>query len=206
MPWEEIVKFLGGLTVVVSAIAWVIQKLITTYLSAKLSEHKSELDKMNIEYKNNLDKTNLEHRVRFESLHVERAEVVRETYAKLTELNDNLGSILRKIQMAGEPPMDKKVRLLAESHNNLQDFFRPRRIYFDEETASLLDKILKAVISAHSGITSFPFDPGEMRGEKVNLKQRANFWDEARNIHENDIGPLKEKLEKTFRELLGVDT
>jgi hypothetical protein len=35
------------------------------------------------------------------------------------------------------------------------------------------------------------------------LKERYEFWENARKIHENEISQLKKKLEDEFRKILG---
>lgn len=201
----KLIEELGGIAIVVFALAWVLRKAIEAFLNAKLDQHKNELDKANLEFQHKLDQTALEHRVRFESLHTERADVIRNCYEKLMALDDHLGSTLSIFQPAGDPPLEEKVRYVGEAFNELRGYFRPHRIYFDEETAKLMEEILKTVFSAYLDLTTYPINLDDLHGDRNSIKERGGCWDKARGKYNEQVTEMSSRLEKTFRGFLGVD-
>ena len=55
-------------------------------------------------------------------------------------------------------------------------------------------------------ITTYPVDIKDTnyKYNRELLKERHEFWEKARNIHNNEITELKEQLENEFRKLLGI--
>lgn len=201
-----VLENIGGYAVVTAGAYWAFWKGIDTFFSSKLSEHKSNLEKANVEHQYKLDKITTEHRIRFESLHAECARVIQKAYVKLMQLDDSLGSTFRRLQLAEEPPLEEKVKLIGECHNDLRTYFRKNRIHFDEETASLLDRVLEVTILAYNEVTTLPIDQRELRDDRTSVKERAEYWNRARSRYENIFKALSSSLENSFRAILGFNT
>jgi len=104
MQWQQTIEFLGGATTISLTIGYLGRKAIESYLSGRIEEFKS-----------NLEKANLEHSVRFQSLHNERANTVKIFYEKLVFLDDTLYSALRRFQAVGELTLEEKVKKIIIS-------------------------------------------------------------------------------------------
>ena len=196
MPWQEIIEFLGGATAISLTIAFLGKKAIEAYLAGRVEA-----------YKNNLEKIANEHSIRFQRLHTERAEVIKDIYAKLCFLDDTLYSTLRPFQAVGEPELKEKVQKLSEQFNDLRTYFLPKRIFFEEKLCMLIDSILDAAKGVFYDITTYPVDTTELsyKHDRELLKERHEFWDKARNIHKNEMAELKKELEQEFRRILGIN-
>lgn len=195
MNAQEIIEFLGGATAISLTVGYLGQKAIDGYVSGRIEAYKSELQRIASE-----------HSIRFQKLHSERAEVIKDFYAKLSTLDDTLHSTLRGFQAVGEQPLVEKVGRLAEQFNELREYFLPRRIFFDENLCKLIDETLEIAKGIFFDITTHPVDPSadEYRYNRDVLKERHEFWEKARNAHGHQFAELKIALETEFRELLGI--
>ena len=184
MNAQEIIEFLGGATAISLTVGYLGQKAIDGYVSGRISEHS----------------------IRFQRLHSERAEVIKEFYAKLAVLDDTLYSTLRGFQAVGEPPLTEKVARLSEQFNSLREYFLPRRIFFDEQLCKLADQVLDIAKGIFFDITTYTVDPTdvEYRYNREVLKERHEFWEKGRAAHANEFAQLKTNLETQFREILGI--
>ena len=144
--------------------------------------------------------------MRFQRLHSERAEVIKDFYALLASLDDVLVSTLAPFQVSTDTPLIEKVQLLSKHFNETRDYFVPRRVFFDQTTCLLVDRVLGLARGIFYNITTLEVDPQHPH-YKYNssiLIQRHEFWEKARASHEKDFSPLKQNLEDQFRGLLGI--
>ena len=195
MNAQEIIEFLGGATAISVTIGYLGQKAIDGYVSGRIEAYKSELQRIASE-----------HSIRFQRLHSERAEVIKEFYAKLAVLDDTLYSTLRGFQAVGDTPLTEKVSRLAEQFNSLRDYFLPRRIFFDEQLCKLIDQTLDIAKGIFYDITTYTVEPTdvEYKYNREVLKERHEFWEKARTSHSQEFVELKTKLESQFREIMGI--
>jgi hypothetical protein len=155
--WQSIVLSLGGYVVVLGAITWLAMRLVTKVMdrdSARAIEQlktenartieqaKADLQLRAETFKSDLQRLASEHSIRFQRLHSERAEVIKNLYGKLAKLDSLLQSTLRPFQASGEPSLTEKVGQLIGAHNDALEYFTPRRIFFEEPLAQLVDSAL----------------------------------------------------------------
>lgn len=194
MNWQDLIEFLGGSLAISGTIAFLGKKAIEAYINGRVES-----------YKANLEKIATEHSIRFQSLHSERAQVIKEFYEKLALLDDSLYSTLRRFQAVGEPELKEKVDKLANQFNEIRHYFLPKRIFFENHLCDLIDKILDSAKGVFFDITTYPVDTSDLsyKYDSEVLKERHDFWENARKIHESEISELKKKLEDEFRNILG---
>ena len=195
MQWQEIIKFLGGASVFGAVIAYLGKTAVDAYVSGRVETYKSDLQRLTSE-----------HSIRFQRLHSERAEVIKELYAKFALLDDTLYSTLCSFQLVGEPPLKDKVSMLSEQFNELRNYFLPRRIFFDEPLCKVIDSILDIAKGIFFDITTYEVDPmhEEYKFNREVLLERHEFWEKARTTHKEQFAEVKVKLEKQFRVVLGI--
>lgn len=196
MQWQEIIEFLGGATVFGAVIAYLGKTVIDAFVSGRVES-----------YKRTLERIAMEHSVRFERLHSERAEVIKDFYVQLAHLDEVLASTLAPFQAVADVPLDEKVGLLSKHFNETREYFVPRRVFFDEATCQLVDKVLDLARGYFFDITAYEVNPLHplYKFDRNLLTERHQFWEKARTSHETDFTPLKRSLEKQFRTLLGID-
>jgi hypothetical protein len=195
MQWQEIVEFLGGAAVFGAVIAYLGNTSINAFVSGRVEAYKADLQR-----------ATAEHSVRFQRLHSERAEVIKEFYAKFARLDDTLNSTLRSFQLVGEVSLEQKVSALGEQFNELRDYFLPRRIYFVEPLCKTIDSTLEIAKGIFFDITTYKIDPmhEEYRFNREVLLQRHEFWEKARASHKAEFAEVKATLEEQFRTILGI--
>lgn len=195
MIWQEMVQFLGGSALFSAAFAFIGKAAVDAYLKGRIEEHKADLQKIATE-----------HSVRFQRLHSERAEIIKDLYARLAKLDDTLASALASFQHAGDLPLKEKVQSLPNLYNDLRDYYVPRRVFFAQETCSGIDAILDHFREIFFDITAYTVDPlaVEYSVNRDALTQRHAFWEKARAMHKNEFATAKRGLEQSFRGLLGI--
>ncbi len=194
--WHSIIKDLGGLAIMAAAFAWVVRKAVDTYLAGRLDRHKGDLERITAE-----------HSVRFQHLHAQRAESIRDFYAMVVKLDESLASTLAFFQVAGATPLAEKVRQLGEDFNAARTYFIHRRIYFSATLSDLVeDKVLGVAKGIFYDITACEIDPEhpQYKYDRRLLGERHSFWEKARATHKKEFAELKHCLEAEFRILLGI--
>jgi hypothetical protein len=88
----SIIQTLGITGIVVSGFVWLIKKISEQMLSRDLEKFKSDLEMDAFQFK-----------TRFEKLHAERAEVIKNLYQKIIDAEQNLNSLIHPFQPAGQP-------------------------------------------------------------------------------------------------------
>jgi len=196
MDWEALTRFFLSGAFISAVLGYVGKRAVDAFFQARADSHKSELQRIATE-----------HSIRFQKLHSERGEVIKEFYAKLAVLDDLLYSTLRSFQLVGEQPLTEKVSRLAEKFNEVRDYFLPRRVFFSAEVCRLVDEILEVAKGIFFDITTYKVDINhpEYQFNREVLKERHEFWEKARATHQKQFAELKAKLEGEFRALLGID-
>ena len=196
MPWQEIIEFLGGATLFAGVLAYLGQKAVDAYVAGRLEE-----------YKGNLQRTTTEHSIRFQRLHTERAEVIKELYRLLDELDTTLASALARFQSVSDKPLPEKVTELGNRYNNLRTYFNPRQIFLKAEHCELVERILEVARGIYFDVSTFEIDTGHAlyQADRGRLLERSGFWEKARTTHEKEFKTLKQSLESEFRSLMGIE-
>lgn len=207
MDWMTLFQDVGTFGVGAGILAILVRSLVVHSLNRDLEAHKSSLA-MDIEtFKANLQLATIEHKVRFSKLHDRRAQVIQDLYGKLVALDIMIHSVLKRFQNAGEASPEEKVREYGRLHNELNEFFLPRRIFFSRETCRVIDELLFLSRDTYFDITTYPVDPNSpeyKNGPRDLLNERHEYWEKARKAFDTDIKNLKEQLETQFRVMLGV--
>ena len=198
IDWESLLKFLGGVTGISMALAYIGKKAIEAYLSSRVERYKAELKNLTTE-----------HSIRFQQLHTERANVIKELYNKLIVLDQSLVDALRGLHPVGNgiPTLEDKVNALGKAHYDLYEFYVPKKIYFEKKICELLDSIVENSRGVFLDITLYPVDPKDTsyKYDRELLSERHVFWQKARETYKTTISELKKTLEDEFRRILGIN-
>jgi len=188
-------------------LALLIKSLVANSLNKDLEAFKSTLSKDVETFKSNLQLATIEHHVRYSKLHEDRAQVIKELYGKLVDLDLAIYSVLKYFQPVGESSIEDKVKEYGRLHDEFNKFLIPNRIYFGVDTCKVIDSLLLLSRDTFFDITTYPVsihDPQYVHGPRELLTERAEYWEKARKVFDTDIKELKEKIETQFREMLGV--
>jgi|Deesub1362A_J573_1020465.scaffolds.fasta_scaffold02881_5 hypothetical protein len=172
------------------ALVFIVRKLIEQFFSKDLERFKTDLEKEVLRYK-----------TQFEALHAERAQVIKEVYKRIVRTQDAFESLIRPLQLAGEPSLEEKAKRVASEFNNLSEFFKENRLYFEEQLAQEIDKLLEKFyeIWIKWGEVRDLKEGGERTSEV--LKRWRETWEKIKE----EIPPIKKSIEQKFRDIVGID-
>jgi hypothetical protein len=148
------------------------------------------------------DKALRTYQIRFSKLHSDRADVIRELYSKLVNMEKSLRSYMNRVQYKNAPSEKEQQEMAAKDTGNFITFFDENRIFFDTNVCDLIEKIYeecrKAWIDFHiySDVTHLP---------QVIQSKKAELQLDAYNSIKEKFPELRKKLEDEFRKLLGVE-
>ncbi|MEZ5493003.1 MAG: hypothetical protein R3E61_00040 [Pseudomonadales bacterium] len=213
MLWDEIVKTLGGMAILVAAMAWLARSLINSILSKELEKFKSDLQI-----------SAHRHAVEYSSLHARRAEYIAELYSKSVKLYQGIISLsmeLGKRSFRAEqyenhekrnaepweikegihtlsPEEEIKAKSLHKEYKEFMSFYNEKKIYFSEEVCSLIESF--ANLAGYMGVM---YQNVALRDEDdspyINPMVEKTWFKAGEKVPK-----LLEELEKEFRMLLGV--
>jgi hypothetical protein len=211
MPiWQIIVTFflgVGGSVVVLAFAAWLLKTSLTAWLAKDAEAFKARLKAdadVEIErLKSSLQMVATEHQVKFSKLHETRAEVIRDLYSKITDVNLQ-GELF--VITAENNPTPYKEREFTELREKLKDvyvFTERHSIYLPESVCVLLDKHLGQLRSNvySAGIFGRIANPNEHTSE-----QSYKAFTKAYEDFETGIPTMRKLLVKEFRKMLGVES
>jgi hypothetical protein len=138
-----------------------------------------------------------EHQIQFARLHEKRAEVIAETYARLTELHVALGDYVKIFEPAGDKPKEERRQAVQKAHENFITYYRTKRIFIPESAVSKIDSINERSVSA---FYRFFYEV------EITQKQGGhdtNLWLEIFKQVKDEMPMALKELERDFRALLG---
>ncbi len=199
MTWEEVFKittaFLsslgGGVLIVFAFSSW----LGKVWASRILNKEKDELEKLR-----------KEHEIRFSKLHHERAEAIKEVAQSLQKLDDSINLFLKDFQPVEEPDLQTKIDKSINLHNEFVEAYKKHRIFFSIETEELMHKLAICSRDTYIDVQAYPVGADDVQYKMIPnlLKERDDQWKNARKNYLGELTDLKDTLERTFREILGI--
>lgn len=173
-------------------------------LSKDLESHKAELTQKTEEFKANLQIIGLEHQIRYSRLHEQRGQSIKELYDLLIDLEDKLEYFTTIFQGPDWTTDQEREKEAVESHKKLSNYFRRNQIYYPEAICSLINELLptswKIIVDMSvaklTGVNAFTGP------EKVLAKKE---WQAANSRVTSEIVVAKNKIQKEFKALLGVE-
>lgn len=153
-----------------------------------------------------LGRATQEYLVKFSALHIERAQIIRDLYKKLLASQRQMNSILKPPQLVEETPLPNKVKDFVGTFNAFYQYHLESRIYFPPSLCSQIDDLAFTLRNLHMDITTYPIDTQHIdyRMSPELLKERTEFWVNARKTFNTKADELVSRIETEFRSLLGV--
>lgn len=138
-----------------------------------------------------------ERQIQFTRLHEERAEVIAETYALLTDLHIKLGEYVKIFEPAGDKPKEERRKEVQGAHKAFIDYYPRRRIFLPPSAVKKIDDVNQESVSAFYDF----FYQVEAYQEKGSHDTRA--WLEIFKKVRDQMPKALGELERDFRALLG---
>lgn len=188
MNWQEIIIQIGQSGIIVTGSVFILRKFIELSFSKDLEKFKTDLEKTSIEFK-----------IRYEKLHSERVEVIKEVYKKISRAYRSFFSLLKPLQEAGELNQTEKSNEAAKNANDLFDYYEDNRIFFEEKLAVEIDFLISAF---HDAWNKFRYanEARECGSHKEAVNERIAAWDQIKK----EVPKVKNRLENEFRMIIGI--
>lgn len=184
----EILKFIGGVSVMVMAAAWLARTLISHQFSKDLEKFKADLRQ-----------AAFEHEVRFRRSDDKVAEHIYQIYGHLRALRNSVGSYVNFIERSDEPKKEEKLKIVDRVNKEFWEYYGANRLYLppslDKRVESLADRLTKITNEFTLGLER------ENRG----TYDGPDHWIAAFESIKNDANPVFEDLISAFRRRLGVE-
>tara|TARA_B110000091_G_scaffold71050_1_gene78365 strand:+ start:799 stop:1476 length:678 start_codon:yes stop_codon:yes gene_type:complete len=179
-------------------------------LAQNLDNHKKQLSGESKFFQHELDTRLSEFNIRYFKLHNDRGEIIEKLYAKLVKLNTSMEILTHPMKTHSntqdfEEYENELIINAEESYNSLNDFYQIKKIFFQEDTTKVIDKILDVFKTAYFNYNDYGF---YVKGTAVEdgeiIESRKKMKDAYLSV-KNEIPKVKKNLEDEFRELLGVE-
>ncbi|WP_203257660.1 hypothetical protein [Hyunsoonleella ulvae] len=182
-------------------------ELKKTELNQELESHKNKLAQQNKDFQHSLDLKLNEFNIQFSKLHQDRAEVVKDLYYKIIELQSAMTIFTRRIHPIvedAEKEKQERIERVNKGLSNFVNFYMPNRIYFDKELAEKLDKLSNEYRSKGWDYAYMSRYLSESGMTKELYEEYSNKTKEISELVKDEFPKVISELEDEFRMLLGV--
>jgi len=183
----ELIKLLVTNTVIVGAVAWIGREVFKQLFSKDLEKFKLNLEEA------------LRFRVRYERLHTERAEVIKELYKRLFRAHDSMSTLTCPCQFAGEPPLEEKAKSAERAVNGLISYYEENKIFLEEDLSEEFDKLIEHLKNAWWEFQTSQ----ELRGsgETGSAERWYKAWEK---VSKEGVPEVRRRIEDKFRGIIGI--
>ena len=201
MNWQLILKDLGIFTITSGLITWLIKSLGENLINRNQKNYEQKLEHETEQFKSQLNLLS----EKANKLHDKRIDRIEELYSLLNNFHDDMQNIISwKVitNMTDQEVKDQEfdnVKKAESSGNKFLSYYSRHKLYFNLETCSLVDEIIKLLKETHSDFTfKYIFGHISAQLEYENVKKATE------RIREK-VPALKVKLEDNFRKIIGVN-
>jgi hypothetical protein len=203
--WAEIIKELGIVGLITSAIGWLVKTLsehvmnksfksFEKELAVKADIYKAELDKDLETFKKDLN-FDLTKR---ERLHQRRLDILGELYKKIVDLDFamlELTAIFKRVAKDFDEEEKKRIEKAGNAYNEFLQYYKVNKIYFRYETCKILDNLVAGYFDA---LWDYTFEK-RMGTPDPELAKKAY------EKMQTEVPKVKEQIESDFRKYFGED-
>ena len=199
--WQIVIQLVLLPTSIVAVLAFVIREVFKSYLSMDVERYKTtlqtDLESHKAKLKAEYDLRHFEFQTRFSLLHQKRADAIEKLFALLAKIQNDL-RILANWENATQ--IETKEEFYAKTVkdlNGLCEYFDEKRIYFDDEVKTGTITIVTVTSFLKSGL-----EPSSSSNPEI----MTSLQRQARNIIDQHIDPVMNKLEEKFKVLLSAES
>jgi len=154
-----------------------------------------EFEQSKLRLENELHTKLFEFQTKFSLYHQKQASIIGEVYEKLSEAEMYVSHSVHPIQFDGTPAAEKADEA-DEKCVDLARFYNRHRIYLDEDVCQKMDSILAAMRKSVVKLSVSQMEPAGAG----DVQMRSEAW----KVMENEVPPIKEALERKFRQILSA--
>lgn len=142
---NSILEYIGGLAIAISfafgLIKYFAQKVFEQELAKNLEKFKSDLNKESKAVEIELNKLANIYQTKFNSLHVERATIIKVLYENIYNYNIAVADFFLGSNNENPAIVQSKIEAWTNAVVDFSNHFHLNRIFFKKETADKLDKL-----------------------------------------------------------------
>lgn len=205
MGFPEIISTIGVSGIIIGAIAWLMKSVITQLLSKDIELFKANLQRDSqqeiMRLQSSLQLVQFEHQVRFSKLHERQAEIIAEIYSKLIDLHKNISNFIKSYLSIDDNEKNEQINIIWAAVDKFFDYYDRHRIYLKNNTCSEIDELTSTLSKACSGLVTYGKYARFIKAEADKIYDELN---KAKVIMDDDVVKIKQSLEDSFRDILGV--
>jgi hypothetical protein len=183
---NEIIKNLLYFLISSGIIAWLVKAIFNQYFSKDLEKFKSSLEREAFSYQ-----------VRYEKMHAERAEVIKNLYIRIVTTERSFYDFMHIFQRGGDDDQKKKGPIAAKAANDMTEYYDKNKIFFTEKEAEKIEKLMDKFKEIWNTFESSQF-------KKAQNLVYVDDWDKSWNQIKTEIPKIRNVIEKRFRKVIGI--
>jgi hypothetical protein len=199
---EYFLYYIGGASVLIGAIAWLIKSLMSHFMSKDIELYKNQLkssSELEIEkLKNELKIQEQKHDVMFSKLHSKRIEVIDELYKLVQDVIGLAAGFGGCFIFGASTQRKKSADNLFDACGNLASYYNAHRLYLSPDIVLHLDSLVKMIAGIVNEYAASSY-MADSESEYVKRFQKE-IWS-----HEKELMQISEEIESEFRALVGSD-
>ena len=189
MNYIDLLKNLGIFGIIIVGCVFILRSAVRIIFMKDLEKFKADLSIEAIQF-----------RIRYERLHSERAEVIKEVYKMISRTYRNLDSYIIKISASSREEIGKKT---ADEANLLVNYYEENRIFFEEELIKDIDVLIENFRKIWSLLESARITARIEGGGEFSINYGQLL--EAKKELDEKIPKIKKLIENKFREIIGIE-
>jgi hypothetical protein len=211
IDWQDVVitigTTVGGGTVLLSASAWLIKKVLDTKLTQQTEAFKARLkadgDAEIEKLKHSLEKVAVEHQVRFSTLHTDRAKIIADLYTRLVDAERD-GDRFVKVEAWDAETRREAYETTERNLVELYFFVEKNRIYLPEPVCETLKDFVLTVRGNAVRLNIYASIDPIFNTQRL-IEERIRVVNQVYASFQGKIPAARKALETEFRTILGVE-
>jgi hypothetical protein len=184
MEMEDVIKFLGGSTILLGVVAWLMRALFQHFLDKDAEIHLAKI-------KAQISRTSM--------LHQERGTVVKQIYQNLVDLIRKSEEL---VQTHARTKPEEQEQLVYEALVNFNNHFEANRIFLTPSVCSMIKQLLDSFIDPVSKVSAWR-KASELDKYGNSTEQFFKHWFMA-NDAMKELPVTLAALEDEFRSIIGI--
>ncbi|WP_291108799.1 hypothetical protein [Flavobacterium sp. UBA6195] len=185
------------------------KNLIEHFFNETIELKKKELEQENKNFQHQLDAKLQEFNIKFSNLHSERAEVIKNLYMKLIELQSSMFTYTRRAHIIIDDGIKEKQERTDRVNLALKEFsnyYFPNKIFFNSSITLKIDSLINDYYKIGWDFTDvLYYIENKFDLEREDIKSNFEKMKELSIKVEKDFPILIDELAEEFKEILGVN-
>lgn len=208
--WQDLLTTLGitsiWLIVILIIVGFISKIAIEKFFDSRLEKAKNELETKLESYKAELERIKKENEIKFNRLHTERANALKELWTHL-RLYKNSTFVLLDMLESNDDRRQEQMKYLVNNYVNFVSSYEDNVILFSLETCDVIDEFRAQKERIDQKVYDYLNNEEIIALKNNNEEERKKYLDtlqEVRNEAEGTIIPILMRVIAEFREIMGV--